>query len=192
MILLKKKETAQEIGDYRPFSLIHSFAKLFTKVLSKRLFPKLHDLVRPNQSAFIKGRLIHDNFRAVQLTAKLLHRQKIPCALLKIDIAKAFDSANWIFSLSILRHMGFMRGWLNWISLLMSTSSTKIILNGRPGRRICHAHGLRQGDPLSPMFFVLLMEALNAMLKCADDQGLLQQLGDVLSRSGPIYMPMTW
>jgi len=74
--------------------------------------------------------------------------------------------------------MGFSRRWLNWISLILSTASTKIILNGLPGHRICHARGLRQGDPLSPLVFVIAMEALNALIKNAETKGILKPLGD--------------
>lgn len=49
--------------------------------------------------------------------------------------------------------------------MILSTSSTRILLNGNPGRQICHARGLRQGDPLSPMLFVLVMEGLNHLLR---------------------------
>lgn len=72
--------------------------------------------------------------------------------------------------------MGFSNRWLNWISLVLSTASTKIIVNGAPGHRICHARGLRQGDPLSPLLFVLVMEALNHLVRLADSEGLLQPL----------------
>jgi len=109
MVLLHKKHDAASIGDYRPISLIHSFAKLFTKVLARCLAPHMDGLVKPNQSAFIRSRLIHENYKAVQLTAKLLHRSKVPCSLLKIDIAKAFDMVNWHFLLGLLEHLGFSR-----------------------------------------------------------------------------------
>ena len=59
---------------------------------------------------------------------------------------------------------------------MLSSASTKVILNGSPGRRICHARGLRQGDPLSPLLFVIVMEGLNALLKLADNKGLLRFL----------------
>ena len=71
----------------------------------------MNNLVKPNQSAFIQTRLIHENYKAVQLSAKLLHRSKIPSALLKIDIAKAFDSVNWQLLLGLLEHLGFSRRW---------------------------------------------------------------------------------
>ena len=76
MVLLRKKKDASSIGDYRPISLIHSFAKLLTKVLARHLAPHMKDLVQQNQSAFIRTRLIHENFKAVHLSAKLLHRKK--------------------------------------------------------------------------------------------------------------------
>jgi hypothetical protein len=62
MILLKKKEHAEEIRDYRPISLMHSFGKLLTKCMANRLARVLDALVHHNQRAFIKGWNIHDNF----------------------------------------------------------------------------------------------------------------------------------
>ncbi|KAM0922185.1 hypothetical protein ACQ4PT_006401 [Festuca glaucescens] len=90
--LLPKKEGAVDLQDFRPISLVHSFARLFTKVLARRLAPRMPDLVDGNQTAFIHGRCIHDNFLLVKESARLLHCKRIPSLLLKIDIAKAFDS----------------------------------------------------------------------------------------------------
>ena len=86
----------------------------------------------PNQSAFIKGRCIHDNFQRVQLTCRLMHTKKVNCVLLKIDIARAFDSMSWPFLLEVLEHLGFSRRWREWMSILLPSLSTKILLNGRP------------------------------------------------------------
>jgi hypothetical protein len=105
-------------------------------------------------------------------TARTLSIRKSPSVLFKIDLAKAFDSVNWVFLLELLSAIGCPLRWTNWISVLLSTASTKVLLNGVPGRRICHGCGLRQGDPLSPMLFVLVMECFNAMIKVADSRGL--------------------
>ena len=106
---------------------------------------------------------------------------------MKVDIAKAFDTVSWSFLFLLLEHMGFSRRWINWISLLLSTASTRIILNGMPGRRICHARGLRQGDPLSPLLFVMAMEALNAMFRAADNLGLLEVLDGKIKERAFFY-----
>lgn len=105
------------------------------------------------------------------MACRAIHTRQAPCILLKIDITKAFDSVAWNFLLEVLQHVGFGRRWRNWISMVLSTSSTKILLNGHPGRRICHARGLRQGDPLSPMLFVLVMEVLNHCLCWVEQRG---------------------
>jgi len=174
--LLPKKEGAEQPKDFRPISLVHSFAKLVTKLLANRLAPRLQQIVSPYQSAFIKGRFIQDNFMLVQQTARFLHQQKQPRILLKLDISKAFDSVSWPFLPEILQQLGFGQIWRDIISGLLSSSSTQVLLNGIPGDRIAHRRGLRQGDPLSPMLFILVMDVLGHMILKAENEGLLQPL----------------
>jgi len=64
--LLPKKVDVVEVKDFCPISLIHTFAKLVTKILANRLAPMLPSLISANQSAFVQGRKIHDNFMLVQ------------------------------------------------------------------------------------------------------------------------------
>ena len=154
LTLIPKKVEALEAKDFRPISLVHSFAKLVTKMLANRLAPFLDRLVATNQSAFTRGRCIHDNFMLVQQTIKVLHHRKIASLFLKLDISKAFDSVAWAFLLEILEHLGFGAVWRNLISNLLKSASTQVILNGEPGEIISNQRGLRQGDPLSPMLFI--------------------------------------
>jgi hypothetical protein len=60
--LLPKVDNPEGLGDYRLIILIHSFGKIFAKVLANRFAPTLPHLISPNQSDFIKGRQIQDNF----------------------------------------------------------------------------------------------------------------------------------
>jgi hypothetical protein len=132
-------------------------------------------LVSPNQSAFVKGRSINDNFMMVRETAKAIHRQKTPRILLKLDIGKAFDSVSWPFLFEVISHLGFGLVSRNLIAKLLYSSSTQVIVNGEPGDLICHQRGLR-GDPLSPMLFILVMDVRNSLFQKANDLGLLQPL----------------
>ena len=104
IMLLPKKEGAVEVGDFRPISLIHSFAKIVSKAMAARLANTLPSLVDRNQSAFVKGRSIQDNFFMVQKSIRVLYQHKAPAILLKLDVAKAFDSVAWPFILEVLRH----------------------------------------------------------------------------------------
>lgn len=191
--LLPKKDEAVDVKDFTPISLIHSFGKLFSKILASRLSPRLDKLVAPNQNAFIKGRSLHDNFRYVQLAARALHAKRVPRLLLKVDIAKAFDTVSWPFLLEVLAQLGFSQRWRDWISLILSASSSRVLVNGVPSPQFPHRRGLRQGDPLSPMLFILVMDVLNAMLRKTSDSGGFLLLNDrALRHRAPPSMRMIW
>lgn len=137
MVLVPKREDAIQISDFRPISMVHSFAKLVTKNMVTRLAKRLNTMIAVNQSAIIKGRSIHDNFMLVQQMAQFLNRQKRPHILLKLDITKAFDTVSWPFLLKVLTHLGFGHRWHTLLCNLLHTSSTRV-LNGEPGSTIHH------------------------------------------------------
>uniref|UniRef100_A0A453D7X5 Reverse transcriptase domain-containing protein n=1 Tax=Aegilops tauschii subsp. strangulata TaxID=200361 RepID=A0A453D7X5_AEGTS len=143
VVLLPKKDGAEGISDYRPISLIHSIAKIIAKVLSLRLAPLMDGLVSNAQSAFIKRRSIHDNFMYVRNFARRLHKCKTPALLFKLDIKKAFDSVKWGYFLELLQRLGFPTRFRAWVAALLSTSSSRILLNGLPGTPIKHGSGFR-------------------------------------------------
>jgi hypothetical protein len=130
MILLPKSPDAAHPKEFRLISLVHLFSKLFTKILAKRLRPRMHELVSPCQSAFIQNRMIHDNFVFVCVLAKLLRQKKTPALILKLDLQKAFDSVSWEFLLEVLEAKGFGTKWRDWIACLLLLASTRIVVNG--------------------------------------------------------------
>jgi hypothetical protein len=130
IILLPKAPDAAHPKDFRPISLVHLFAKLFTKILAIRLWPWIHELVNPCQSAFIQGRLIHDNFFLVRAQTKLFKHKKVPALLLKLDLQKAFDSISSEFLLEVLEAKGFGGKWRDWIACFFLSASTQIVVNG--------------------------------------------------------------
>ncbi|KAM0892566.1 hypothetical protein ACQ4PT_025668 [Festuca glaucescens] len=174
--LIPKKDDAVDLKDYRPINLVHSFSKLLAKVLALRLAPRMPELVDSNQSAFVRGRCIHNNFVLVQQSTRTLFRTKTPSLLLKLDIARAFDSVSWAFLISVLRQRGFGQRWIRWIILLLCTASTRVMVNGRPGPSFAHGRGLRQGDPISPLLFIIVMNVVSAMFRQEEERGLLGDL----------------
>lgn len=128
--LIPKKLESIEPKDYRPISLVHGVIKILTKVMANKLAPKMVRLISSCQSAFIKGRALHDNFIYVQGGVKHLRPKKKPTILLKLDINKAFDSISWEFVLDLLTVRSFGPKWAFWLSRIVSTSSTHIIVNG--------------------------------------------------------------
>jgi len=173
IVLLPKKEDASTVGDFRPISLSHSVAKIISKMLATRLSSDLDTLVSRAQSAFIRKRSIQDNFLYTQNIIRELLRTGKPTLFLKLDIAKAFDTVRWYYMQEVLEHFGFRHRWRNWVTTLLAASSSSVLLNGARGKWFRHRTGLRQGDPLSPMLFILAMEPLQLMLNKATEQGRL-------------------
>jgi hypothetical protein len=100
-------------------------------------------MIDKNQNTFIRMRSIHDNFKYVQRAVALIRKKKTPMLLLKLDISKAFDTLSWPFLLEVLQAHGFREQWRRWIKTLMSTASSRIILNGHQGPPIRHLRGVR-------------------------------------------------
>lgn len=57
--------------------------------------------------------------------------------------------------------------------MLLYSDSTKVVVNGMPRRSFSHVRGLCQGDPISPLLFVIAMEASTALFKKAYEDGVL-------------------
>ena len=73
----------------------------------------------------------------------------------------------------MLERCGFSDKWRQWISFCLSTVRFSILINDTPHGFFRSSRGLRQGDPLSPLLFVLVMEAVGRMLDKAVHEGCL-------------------
>ena len=143
--LLPKMDGALDVGDFRPINLVHGAIKFFEKVLACRLVVHLPQLVGNHQSAFVKGRSLHDNFMLVQSMARRLNALRMPSVLLKLDISKAFDSVQWPFLREVMQQMGFGPRWSSWICGILSTSPTKLKETGAPATPSITARGCDKG-----------------------------------------------
>lgn len=75
--LVPKKKNSTEPTDFRPISLCNILYKLISKVLANRLKGELDDLISPNQSAFVSGRMIFDNTMVAYETIHTMRNQRV-------------------------------------------------------------------------------------------------------------------
>ena len=78
--------------------------------------------------------------------------------VIKIDLEKAYYRVNWSFLLRCLRELKLPDSVVNVIEWCVSTAKMQVIWNEEKGDQFTPTRGLRQGDPLSPYLFVLVME----------------------------------
>lgn len=131
LTLIPKHGEAKEIKDYRPISCCNILYKVISKILANRLKVLLPELIEPNQCAFVKGRLLLENFLLATELVKDYHKQSIqPRSVLKLDISKAFDYVNWDFITDTLRAMGIPDTFVHWIHTCMSTAAFFVSVNG--------------------------------------------------------------
>ena len=91
----------------------------------------------------------------------------VPGVLCKLDVEKAYDHVSWGFLMYMLQHCGFSKKWRKWIMCCISTVKFFILINGNPSDFFGSSRGIRQGDPLSPLLFDIVMEGLSRMLDVA-------------------------
>ncbi|KAM0043987.1 putative RNA-directed DNA polymerase [Helianthus debilis subsp. tardiflorus] len=166
--LIPKIPTPSMVTDYRPISCCNVLYKCITKILSNRILEGLDKLVTLNQSAFVPNRRITDNILLVQKLMHNYHRESgAPRCAFKVDIQKAYDTVDWDFLGDILKGYGFHPSMVEWIMKCISSSSFSVSVNGNIFGYFKGRRGLRQGDPMSPYLFTLVMEVLTSKLQRA-------------------------
>ncbi|CAH9101392.1 unnamed protein product [Cuscuta europaea] len=163
--LIPKTTHSPSVSDFRPISCTNVTYKIITKILASRLGPCLSSVVHPSQGAFVDGRLMTDNiFLAQELVRGYARKRVSPRCMIKVDIRKAYDTISWAFLEKVLRGIGLPNVFVNWIMECVSTSSFSISINGILHGWFEGKRGLRQGDLMSPMLFVLCLEYFSRML----------------------------
>ncbi|KAL0297855.1 UNVERIFIED_CONTAM: hypothetical protein Sangu_3176000 [Sesamum angustifolium] len=164
--LIPKVQMPIKVGDFRPISCCNVVYKIITEVMVTRMHLILEKIIDSCQNAFVPGRSISDNILLAQELLSGYNQKKLPprCTV-KVDLQKAYDIVEWDYLLAVLRLFKFPNKFIMWIEQCITTASFSISLNGSIHGFFSSSRGLRQGDPISPYLFVLVMESLHLLIK---------------------------
>ncbi|XP_035845225.1 secreted RxLR effector protein 78-like [Helianthus annuus] len=127
----------------------------------------LGEIPHETQSAFLTGRYILDGPLMISEILSWAKRKGKELFMFKIDFEKAYDNVNWEFLILVLRQMRFPELWCRWIHGILSSARSSVLVNGSPTFEFRCGKGLRQGDPISPFLFIVVMEAFSGIFRKA-------------------------
>ncbi|KAG0502986.1 hypothetical protein HPP92_003058 [Vanilla planifolia] len=100
-----------------------------------------------------------------EMLTRLNLRRRHLNVILKLDLKSAFDKVSWSFIKAVLAAMGFSEDFCLIVSNILEATRLSVLLNGQPDGFFSPTCGVRQGDPLSPALFAIVINAFSQSLK---------------------------
>lgn len=159
IVLPKKGKALEEVGSYRPISLLNTDQKILAKILASRLNTVIDKLVHPDQTGFIPNRSSFNNLRRL---FNIIYSPKVQqdLLILSLDAEKAFDHVEWPYLFAVLEKFQLGQDFISWIKLLYKNPTARILTNQTLSTQFKLSRGTRQGCALSPLLFALALEPL--------------------------------
>lgn len=172
-LIPKKDKDPLRCESYRPISLLNMDCKILAKCLAKCLELVLPSLISSDQTGFIQGR---HSFSNTHRLLDIMYTQLESCSpeiIVALKCRKGFDRSEWGFLFDTLLRFGFGPTFISWVKLLYSGPLALVRTNEVQSRYIPLYRGTRQGCPLSPLLFDLVIEPLAVSLRqCHSFEGI--------------------
>lgn len=162
--------------------------KILSKVITSRLSTVIEFIVHPDQTCSVPGRSIFSNVTLLRDISALIQQTDECAILVSLDQEKALDRVNRTFLLQLLQAYDFGPDFCCWVSTLYYDTFMQIIINDRLSSEINLKRGVRQGDLLSLLLYVLCVEVLASLIRSSSEiEGFLLPGADGLQARARLY-----
>ena len=168
IILLYKKGDRADIRNWRPISLLNLDYKILSKVFAERLKLVLNEIISNEQKGCIPGRFIGDNIRHIEDLLYEIENQSENSLILMLDQEKAFDRVEWHWLFSTLERFNFGPNFISHLKTLYKNAKSCVMTNGFQSEYFDITRGIRQGDSLSALLYIIQFEPLVQKLRNDD------------------------
>uniref|UniRef100_A0A3B4X6N3 Reverse transcriptase domain-containing protein n=1 Tax=Seriola lalandi dorsalis TaxID=1841481 RepID=A0A3B4X6N3_SERLL len=159
-LICKPEKDPEIMASYRPISLLSVESKIFAKAIAIRLEKHLSLLIHKDQTGFIRNRSSMNNLRRLFYITSEIRSPKDTPVIASLDAEKAFDRVEWCYMYKVLEHFNFGNYFMNCVKLLYDKPRARVSTNGIISNSFAVGRGTRQGCPLSPLIFALILEPL--------------------------------
>ena len=167
-LIPKAGKDSRMISNLRPITLSNTDHKLITKTYAKKLTSIVDCQIEEGQTAYIPGRLINDNIRSLLMAIDLAEvDDSIDGVMVSLDAKKAFDSVDHRYIRKCLEAFG-LGNFVKIFDILYKDLSSDIIINGSTVKGYKILRGVKQGDALSCILFIMCIEPLLKNIKAND------------------------
>ena len=155
--------------NYRPITLQNLDYKILYKILALRLQKVIGKLIPHFQHAYVHGRKISDAILLMKAIIQKISKNNEGAAALFVDNEKAFDSVDHKFTERVMRAYKLPEKFITWVKMAFQSSQMQLKINGYLTDPFSMNGGGKQGDPLYPYIFIMVMAAMAAQIEMDDN-----------------------